>query len=174
MKIADFGIARAYNALRPAADRHRQGDGARRCTWRRSRRTDDPLGPQTDLDALGVIATSCSPAGRLQSDTPWASSTATSTSPRPRSPGSLSPPRAVRGWVEWLLEKAPAERPQSAGEAWQALEEVAVAEWPVLAPDRDDHGAGAQRRRGPACSAREGADDGGPGGAAAADEEQTH
>ena len=35
---------------------------------------------------------------------------------------------AVCGWVEWLLAKDPAARPQSAAEAWDALEEVAVAE----------------------------------------------
>ena len=32
------------------------------------------------------------------------------------------------GWVEWLLAKDPADRPQSAAEAWDALEEVAVAQ----------------------------------------------
>ena len=35
---------------------------------------------------------------------------------------------AVCGWVEWLLAKDRAARPQSAGEAWDSLEEVAVAE----------------------------------------------
>jgi hypothetical protein len=34
----------------------------------------------------------------------------------------------VCGWVEWLLAKDPADRPQSAAQAWDALEEVAVAE----------------------------------------------
>ena len=44
--------------------------------------------------------------------------------------GDLAPdtPEAVRRWVEWLLAKAPEDRPASAAEAWEALEEIAVAE----------------------------------------------
>ena len=44
--------------------------------------------------------------------------------------GDLAPdtPEAVRRWVEWLLAKAPEDRPPSAAEAWEALEEIAVAE----------------------------------------------
>ena len=56
VKIADFGIAQAYNARQPAADRRRARRSARRRTWRPSRRSDEPIGPCTDLYALGVIA----------------------------------------------------------------------------------------------------------------------
>ena len=56
--------------------------------------------------------------------------------PPPPLPRSARPP--VREWVAWLLEKAPADRPQSAAEAWDALEEIAVAElgpyWRRAAP----------------------------------------
>jgi hypothetical protein len=37
----------------------------------------------------------------------------------------------IADWVAWLVSKAPAERPQSAGEAWEALEEALIA---VLGP----------------------------------------
>jgi hypothetical protein len=37
-------------------------------------------------------------------------------------------PESLRSWVEWLLSKAPEDRPASAAEAWEALEEIAVAE----------------------------------------------
>ena len=44
--------------------------------------------------------------------------------------GDLAPdtPEPLRRWVEWLLAKAPEDRPASAAEAWEALEEIAVAE----------------------------------------------
>ena len=88
---------------------------------------DEPIGPSTDLYALGVIVYELL-AGRppFEADTPVGVLYCHVHKPPPPLPTSVRP--AVREWVGWLLEKAPADRPQSAGEAWQALEEIAVAE----------------------------------------------
>jgi tRNA A-37 threonylcarbamoyl transferase component Bud32 len=57
----------------------------------------------------------------------------------------------LSGWVGWLVSKAPADRPRTAGQAWDALEEVLLRllgprwrrEAPLLAPG--DNGAAVRR-----------------------------
>src|SRR5688572_16558908 len=129
VKIADFGIARAYNALtqRLTAPGMAIGTPAYMAP---EQATNEPLSPSTDLYSVGVIVYELL-AGRppFLADTPVGLLYAHVHSPPPPLAALVAPEqRAVCGWVEWLLAKDPADRPQSAAEAWDALEEVAVAE----------------------------------------------
>jgi tRNA A-37 threonylcarbamoyl transferase component Bud32 len=126
VKIADFGIARAYNALSQRLTVTGKAMGTP-VYMAPEQAMDEPIGPQTDLYALGVIVYELL-AGRppFESDTPMGVLYCHVHKPPPPLPPTLPP--AVREWVAWLLKKAPADRPASAGAAWQALEEIAVAE----------------------------------------------
>ena len=125
VKIADFGIARAYNALTGRLTSTGMAVGTP-AYMAPEQAQDLPLGPQTDLYAVGVIVYELL-AGRppFEADTPVA--VLYSHVHRPPPPLTTAP-AVVRGWVERLLAKSPGDRPQSAGEAWNALEEIAVAE----------------------------------------------
>jgi serine/threonine protein kinase len=128
VKIADFGIARAYNALTPSLT----GSGAAIGTptyMAPEQVLSEPLGPYTDIYAVGVIAYELL-AGRppfVPDGAPLAVLYCHVHKPPPPL-AELAPgvPAPVRDWVEWLLAKAPADRPASAAVAWQALEEIAV------------------------------------------------
>ena len=129
VKIADFGIARAYNALtqRLTAPGMAIGTPAYMAP---EQATNEPLGPYTDLYALGVIAYELL-SGRppFLADTPVGLLYAhVHTRPPPLAELVGPDHAALCGWVDWLLAKEPAARPQSAAEAWDVLEEVAVAE----------------------------------------------
>jgi tRNA A-37 threonylcarbamoyl transferase component Bud32 len=126
VKIADFGIARAYNALSQRLTITGKAMGTP-VYMAPEQATGRAIGPQTDLYALGVITYELL-AGNppFESDTPMGVLYCHVHKPPPPLPRSVRPP--VREWVGWLLEKSPADRPQSAGEAWRALEEIAVAE----------------------------------------------
>ncbi len=129
VKIADFGIARAYNALTPRLTATGMAIGTP-AYMAPEQATNDPLGPTTDLYSLGVIAYELL-SGRppFVSDTPVGLLYAHVHTPPPPLTALVEPEqRALCGWVEWLLAKDPAGRPQSAAEAWDALEELAVAE----------------------------------------------
>jgi tRNA A-37 threonylcarbamoyl transferase component Bud32 len=126
VKIADFGIARAYNALSQRLTVTGKAMGTP-VYMAPEQAQDRAIGPQTDLYALGVIVYELL-SGRppFESDSPVGVLYCHVHKRPPPLPRSVAP--AVRDWVGWLLEKAPADRPQSAAEAWQALEEIAVAE----------------------------------------------
>ncbi len=126
VKIADFGIARAYNALSQRLTITGKAMGTP-VYMAPEQALDKPIGPPTDLYALGVIVYELL-AGRppFEADLPMGVLYRHVHEPPPPLPQSIHP--AMREWVGWLLAKAPADRPQSAGEAWQALEEIAVAE----------------------------------------------
>jgi tRNA A-37 threonylcarbamoyl transferase component Bud32 len=129
VKIADFGIARAYNALtqRLTAPGMAIGTPAYMAP---EQATNEPLGPPTDLYSLGVIVYELL-AGRppFLADTPVGLLYAHVHACPPPLAALVEPGHdAVCGWVEWLLAKDPAARPQSALEAWDALDELAVAE----------------------------------------------
>ena len=129
VKIADFGIARAYNALtqRLTAPGMAIGTPAYMAP---EQATNEPLSPATDLYSLGVIAYELL-AGRppFVADTPVGLLYAHVHTPPPPLAALVEPEHgAICDWVEWLLAKDPAGRPQSAAEAWDALEELAVAE----------------------------------------------
>src|SRR5215203_7381138 len=114
VKIADFGIARAYNALtqRLTAPGMAIGTPAYMAP---EQATNDPLGPSTDLYALGVIVYELL-AGRppFLAETPVGLLYA-HVHHRPPPLTELPGPHqaAVCEWVEWLLAKDPAARPQS-------------------------------------------------------------
>ena len=129
MKIADFGIARAYNALTPSLTETGTAIGTP-SYMAPEQVLDEPLGPYTDIYALGVIAYELL-AGHPPFDagTPPIAVLYCHVHKPPPPLAELAPdmPEPVCEWVEWLLAKAPDERPASAAAAWQALEEIAVA-----------------------------------------------
>ncbi|MEA2134758.1 MAG: eukaryotic-like serine/threonine-protein kinase [Solirubrobacteraceae bacterium] len=129
VKIADFGIARAYNALsqRLTVTGRAMGTPAYMSP---EQALNEPIGPSTDLYALGVIVYEL-----LAGRTPFDADTPVGVlychvhkPPPPLADLAPSAPPAVREWVHWLLAKAPRDRPRSATQAWDALEEIAVAE----------------------------------------------
>jgi tRNA A-37 threonylcarbamoyl transferase component Bud32 len=126
VKIADFGIARAYNALSQRLTVTGKAMGTP-VYMAPEQALDHAIGPQTDLYALGVIVYEMlSGHPPFESDSPMGVLYCHVHKPPPPLPAGIRAP--VREWVGWLLEKAPADRPQSAGEAWQVLEEIAVSE----------------------------------------------
>jgi predicted Ser/Thr protein kinase len=148
VKIADFGIARAYNALTPSLTSTGSAIGTPPY-MAPEQALDEPLGPHTDLYALGVVAYELL-AGRPPFE-PGRSAMAVlychvNKPPPPLADLAPDAPEPVHGWVEWLLAKQPSERPASAAAAWEALEEIAVAElgpyWrraaAITAPRDDD------------------------------------
>jgi predicted Ser/Thr protein kinase len=128
VKIADFGIARAYNALTPSLTKTDSAIGTP-SYMAPEQVTGDPLGPYTDLYALGVITYEL-----LSGHPPFNTGTPpvavlyrhVHTPPPPLAELAPDTPKPVCEWAEWLLEKAPEERPASAAAASQALEEIAV------------------------------------------------
>ena len=131
VKIADFGIARAYNN---ALTSHLTSTNATIGTpayMAPEQALSERLGPWTDIYAVGVIAYELL-AGRPPfgpGSTPMAVLYAHVHQPPPPL-ADLAPdtPASLRSWVEWLLAKAPADRPASAADAREALEEIAVTE----------------------------------------------
>ena len=129
VKIADFGIARAYNALsqRLTVTGKAMGTPAYMSP---EQALNEPIGPATDLYALGAIVYELL-AGRppFDADSPMGVLYChVHKPPPPLAERAPSAPPALREWVERLLAKAPSDRPQSAVEAWTVLEEFAVAE----------------------------------------------
>ena len=130
VKLADFGIARAYNSLTGRLTN--TGIAVGTPTYMAPEQAlDEDLSPSTDLYAIGVMAFEML-AGRPPfeaTDTPMAVLFAHVNQPVPPLTG-LAPdvPAQLCKWVEWLLAKSPSDRPQSAAEASEALERLAVAE----------------------------------------------
>jgi hypothetical protein len=130
VKIADFGIARAYSALTTSLT----GTGSTLGTpayMAPEQALDEPLGPYTDIYALGVIAFELL-SGRPpfeSGDTPMAVLYCHIHKPPPSLSG-VAPavPQPVSDWVDSMLAKTPGSRPASASESWRALEEIAVAD----------------------------------------------
>ena len=130
VKIADFGIARAYNALTPALTRTDAAIGTP-SYMAPEQVTGGALGPYTDIYALGVIAYEL-----LSGHPPFNTGTPpvavlyrhVHTPPPPLAELAPDVPTPVCEWAEWLLAKEPADRPPSAAVAWNALEEIVVGE----------------------------------------------
>jgi tRNA A-37 threonylcarbamoyl transferase component Bud32 len=128
-KIADFGIARAYNSLTHRLTTSGMAIGTP-AYMAPEQALNAPIGPYTDLYALGVIVYELL-AGRppFGSGTPLGVLYRHVHQPVPPLKDLIpSPQPALCAWVERLLAKDPAARPQSALEAWDALDEIAVAE----------------------------------------------
>src|SRR4051794_38699821 len=127
VKIADFGIARAYNTLSERLTYTGMSMGTP-AYMAPEQALNEPLGPYTDLYAVGVIVYEML-AGRVpfKADTPMTVLYSHVHQPPPPL-SDLAPgvPGPVVEWVERLLAKAPSDRPASAREAWDELEEIAV------------------------------------------------
>jgi serine/threonine protein kinase len=130
VKIADFGIAKAYNQVWTAQYRTATGMAIGTPAYMAPEQAmGRGIGPWTDLYATGVIAyellTGNPPFHELEE--PMAVMLHHISEPIPPV-GSIRPDadqRLVR-WVDWMLAKTPADRPPSAVAAWDALEEIAV------------------------------------------------
>ena len=128
VKIADFGIARAYNTLTHSFTDSGVALGTP-AYMAPEQALDERVGPYTDLYAVGIISYELL-AGRPPFD-PRGTPVSTLFAHVHRQPpplADLAPdvPLPVSRWVESLLAKAPADRPQSAAAAWEALEEIVV------------------------------------------------
>ena len=130
VKIADFGIARAYDALTGHLTSTSAAIGTP-AYMAPEQALSERLGPFTDLYAVGIMAYEML-AGRPpfgNGITPMAVLYAhVHQPPPPLADRAPEAPASLRAWVEWLLAKTPEDRPASAAEAWEALEEIAVAE----------------------------------------------
>jgi serine/threonine protein kinase len=130
IKIADFGIAKAYNQA--ATSRFLTATGTTVGTpayMAPEQAMAKDIGPWTDLYSTGVIAYELL-VGNVpfhDTNTPMAILLRHVNDPVPR-------PRKVKAdldvhladWIESLLEKSPSERPQSAEAAWETLEEAVL------------------------------------------------
>jgi predicted Ser/Thr protein kinase len=128
VKIADFGIARAYNAVTGELTASGTAIGTP-AYMAPEQATNDRVGPYTDLYAVGVVAYELL-AGRPPFERPTPVAVLychVHETPAPLTEVAPGVPPHVCEWVEWLLSKAPSDRPASATQAWEALEEIAVA-----------------------------------------------
>jgi serine/threonine protein kinase len=131
VKISDFGIAKATNRLQ--GETSLTVDGATIGTpnyMAPEQALAQEVGPWTDLYSLGIIAFECvigvTPFG--DTEEPMAIVMRQVNEPVPPV-NELDPgldPRLAR-WIDWLVEKEPERRPQSADEAWRELDGVLVA-----------------------------------------------
>jgi predicted Ser/Thr protein kinase len=130
VKIADFGIARAYNALTSSLTGPDAAIGTP-SYMAPEQVLHEPLGPYTDVYAVGVIAYELL-AGRPPFEPDGAPLAVlychVHKSPPPLRQLAPHVPRDVCEWVDWLLAKPAADRPASAAAAWTALEEIAVSD----------------------------------------------
>jgi serine/threonine protein kinase len=129
VKIADFGIAKAYSRVRPQLT----ATGAALGTpgyMTPEQAQGGELRPQTDLYAAGVIAFELL-LGRLPflvNDDAWAAVLIQHISEPPPNPYRLDPTidPALSDWILGMLAKDPRQRPESATEAWATLEDIIV------------------------------------------------
>jgi Protein kinase domain len=129
VKIADFGIAKAIDSVetRLTVTGTTIGTPSYMAPEQALARE---LGPWTDLYSLGIVAFELI-AGRP----PFGDAEPVAILmrhvkdvPPPLARVAPSTPPAVSDWVARLLEKEPDDRPASANEAWESLEEIVLAE----------------------------------------------
>ena len=131
VKIADFGIAKATNALEEGTLVTRAGLTVGTPNYIAPEQAmAGELGPWTDLYSVGIttfeLLTGRTPFG--DSGDAMAIALRQVNEPVPRV-SDVTPlvPAWLSDWVAWLVAKDPAQRPQSAARAWDALEEVLIA-----------------------------------------------
>ena len=130
VKIADFGLAKATNGGPSLSVLTGTGQVLGTPAYMAPEQiTGEAVGPSTDLYAVGCIAYEL-----LTGRTPFHEANGAiallhrhlSDTPRPAlsiNPG-LSP--EISDWIDQLLNKAPADRPRSARDAWTALDEILI------------------------------------------------
>jgi serine/threonine protein kinase len=127
VKIADFGIAKAYQQV--ATEEMLTPAGATVGTpayMAPEQAMAQELGPWTDLYQAGVVAYELL-AGRVpfpSDGEPVRVMMQHINEPVPPLPGGTDP--ALEGWVRGMLAKDPTERPRGASAAWDELEEIVV------------------------------------------------
>jgi tRNA A-37 threonylcarbamoyl transferase component Bud32 len=155
VKIADFGIAKAKHTLESNSMLTAIGTTVGTPNYIAPEQAmAGPLGPWTDLYSTGITAFELLVGRTPFGDTQEAMGIVLRQINEPvphvidlvpnMDPG-------LSGWVGWLVSKAPADRPRTAGQAWDALEEVLLRllgprwrrEAPLLAPG--DNGAAVRR-----------------------------
>jgi serine/threonine protein kinase len=135
IKIADFGIAKALNQATVGRLLTATGTTVGTPTYMSPEQAmGRDLGPWTDLYSVGVMAYEML-VGQVpfhDAETPMAILMRHVNEPIP-APRSLRPDLdpELAGWIERLLAKAPADRTQSAHQAWDELEEIVLG---VLGP----------------------------------------
>jgi hypothetical protein len=128
IKIADFGIAKAKRAFETGSQLTAVGTTLGTPNYIAPEQAmAQRLGPWTDLYSVGLMAFEM-----LVGRTPFGDSTEPMgivirqiNEPLPRISDLVpSIPERISDWVGWLASKSPADRPQSAGEAWNALDGI--------------------------------------------------
>jgi serine/threonine protein kinase len=126
IKIADFGIAKAYTNLGQQLTATGTAVGTP-SYMAPEQALAKGVGPWTDLYALGVVAYEL-----FTGELPFKKEDVAVLMEHVHDP--VPPPRGVRPdldpdleqWILWLLQKEPAQRPQSAQIAWDRLEDVVL------------------------------------------------
>ena len=133
VKIADFGIAKAYGAATNATNAVLTATGAALGTpmyMAPEQATGEPLGIATDLYAVGIVAFEMLfgyvPFGTGESPVAIVWQHVNAPVPDVRALRPDLDPRLC-GWLERLLAKDPADRPASAAQALDELDEIALA-----------------------------------------------
>src|SRR3954452_1647595 len=123
VKIADFGIAKAIGVTNLTETGITVGTPAYMAP---EQATGEPVTPATDLHALGVVAFQLF-SGRLPFDDSEAAMALLYRKVNEPYPALPDADPALAALVARLLARDPADRPQSARETWDELEEIAVA-----------------------------------------------
>jgi hypothetical protein len=130
VKISDFGIAKATNRVNTEFALTSHGATVGTPNYMAPEQAlGQELGPWTDLYSLGIIAFEAVIGAPPFGDTeePMAVLMRQINEEIP-TVNELDPgidPR-LAGWIDWLVEKDPAERPPSAAEAWEGLEDTLI------------------------------------------------
>jgi serine/threonine protein kinase len=131
VKIADFGIAKATGAVQTASMRTATGTTIGTPSYMAPEQAmGQQVGPWTDLYSLGVVSFEMLVGRTPFYDSDSAMSMVFRQVNEPIPPVHELEPDvhpAVSSWIESLVEKDPARRPQSAAAAWQGLEAAAIA-----------------------------------------------
>jgi predicted Ser/Thr protein kinase len=126
VKIVDFGIAKATNELRVGSFVTSTGIAVGTPNYVAPEQAmGRPVGPWTDLYAVGIVTYELVVGRAPFADTPEPMAVLLRQINEPVPPlAETSPgvPEHLSDWIEWLLAKDAAERPQSAREAWIELE----------------------------------------------------
>jgi serine/threonine protein kinase len=128
VKIADFGIAKATNELKTGAFMTSTGVAVGTPNYISPEQARaQKVGPWTDLYAVGMMAFEFFVGSPPFADTDEAMAVLLRqvNDPIPMvSDLDPSVDRRMSRWIEWLVSKKPSDRPQSAADAWEELEET--------------------------------------------------